>query len=497
MTQLRRRVETAYLDKAHALPLALVLQHPHELADAGVADAACQVVVALHTLHVQVLNTDGTHLAFVRQLVGNLVKIVSTAACDALVQSCYPLLHAAVGTAAFRLLRQPALQQLQLAGLLSGKMRTLELPAVGKHGEGFQSCVDADSGLLVARGWLRRGHNAVVDQHACIVFARGGTADGDGLYLATEASVQNGGDALRLGDADGAVLEVNAAMLRALEALSVMLALELWETGRATEEIVIGSAEIADAHLERLRVDLAEPFLLRFQLSLHAVDECIGADALPMLLVSRGLHVERPVPYDADASEGLGQQHLLLLCRVDSVFVRSLHSHSLMETGKAAAVPSLSQLHNATGYMREAAALCFILSASAKKTSLNVFVRRGSCCSQLHRLIVVTLQRYEDNFECPNISTIISYIGMENLKTYGLTTGISVKEPSAGGVPFLLGRTQYLLGKKLFRVFCRQRQSGNDSALHREPRLKSCKKVFTPRHSFTRLKTAWISGAYF
>ena len=42
----------------------------------------------------------------------------------------------------------------------------------------------------------------------------------------------------------------------------------------------------------------------------------------------------------------------------------------------------------------------------------------------------------------------------------------------------------------------RQRQSGNDSALHREPRLKSRKKVFTPRHSFTRLKTAWIYGAY-
>lgn len=429
MTQLRRRVETAYLDKTHALPLALVLQHPHELADAGVADAACQVVVALHTLHVQVLNTDGTHLAFVRQLVGNLVKIVSTAACNALVQSCYPLLHAAVGTAALCLLRQPALQQLQLAGLLLSKMRTFELPAVGKHGEGFQSCVDADSGLLVARGWLLGCHNAVVDQHACIVFARGGTADGDGLYLATEAAVQYGGNILSLGNTDGAVLEVNAAMLRTLEALSVMLALELREPGRTTEEIVVGSAQIADAHLERLRVDLAEPFLLRFQLGLHAVDERIGADALPMLLVSRGLHVERPVPYDADASEGLGQQHLLLLCRVDSVFVRSLHSHSLMATGKAAAVPSLSQLHNATGYMREATALCFILSVSAKRQPQTASCVGAYAAPSCIGCIVVTVQRYEETFECPNISTIISYIDMENLKNYGLTTGISLEKP--------------------------------------------------------------------
>ncbi len=49
----------------------------------------------------------------------------------------------------------------------------------------------------------------------------------------------------------------------------------------------------------------------------------------------------------------------------------------------------------------------------------------------------------------------------------------------AGGAPFLLGRSQHLLDKRLFRVLCRQRQSGNDSALHREPRLKGRKRVIT------------------
>jgi hypothetical protein len=33
------------------------------------------------------------------------------------------------------------------------------------------------------------------------------------------------------------------------------------------------------------------------------------------------------------------------------------------------------------------------------------------------------------------------------------------------------------------------------TALHREPRLKGRKRVITLRHSFTRLKTAWFSGA--
>jgi hypothetical protein len=49
---------------------------------------------------------------------------------------------------------------------------------------------------------------------------------------------------------------------------------------------------------------------------------------------------------------------------------------------------------------------------------------------------------------------------------------------------------KYRLYKRLFRVLCRQRQSGNDSALHREPRLKGRKRVITLLHSFTRLKTA-------
>ena len=37
------------------------------------------MVVALHTLHVQILHADGMHLAVVRECMGNLVKAVLTA----------------------------------------------------------------------------------------------------------------------------------------------------------------------------------------------------------------------------------------------------------------------------------------------------------------------------------------------------------------------------------------------------------------------------------
>lgn len=427
MAQLRRRVETAYLDKEHALPLALVLQHPHEIADAGVADAACKVTVALHTLHVQVLHADGSHLAFVRQLVGNLVKVVSTAVGDMLVQTGYALLRAAVGTASFALLRQAALQQLQFALLLAGIVRAVELPAVGKHGKGLQSCVDADGGLLVACGWLLGRRHIVVDQHACVVFAGGRLADGDGLHLATEAAVQHGGDVLRLGYADGATVEIDAAVLRALEALAVMLALELRILGRATEEIRERLSEIDDTVLQALGIDFAEPFLFRLQLALHALHQVEVADSLSRFLIQGLSCIERPVPHHANTAKCLGKQYLLLLRRVNPVFVRSLHSPYIY-TGKAAAVPYSSQFHSADGYVREATALCYQPMALGKKTAPNVSLRRGFAAPVCLLLGIMTAQRYEETFNLPNVFAIIFTI--------------------------------------------------------------------TLRHSFTRLKTAWIFGAF-
>ena len=102
----------------------------------------------------------------------------------------------------------------------------------------------------------------------------------------------------------------------------------------------------------------------------------------------------------------------------------------------------------------EAAAVWLVSGKRQPQTSVRVGAYAAPSCIGC---FVVTVQRYEETFKCPNIFTIIYYTDMKILRTYGLTIG----------------------------------------ALHREPRLKSRKKVFTPRHSFTQLKTAWISGAYF
>ena len=78
-TGLRAGREAVYLDEVHSIPPALVFKQRQEHPERCVPDCLRQVMVALHPLHVQVLHTDGTHLAVVRECMGDLVEVVSAA----------------------------------------------------------------------------------------------------------------------------------------------------------------------------------------------------------------------------------------------------------------------------------------------------------------------------------------------------------------------------------------------------------------------------------
>ena len=47
------------------------------------------MVVMLHTLHVQILHAEGTHLAVVRECVGDFMKVILTAVSNTLLQPSY------------------------------------------------------------------------------------------------------------------------------------------------------------------------------------------------------------------------------------------------------------------------------------------------------------------------------------------------------------------------------------------------------------------------
>ena len=65
--------------------------------------------------------------------------------------------------------------------------------------------------------------------------------------------------------------------------------------------------------------------MCRFQLTLHAIGQFNITDRLLLLLVDFNLKVECPVIDKAAAAKGLGKQNLLIVCRIDSIFVGSQH----------------------------------------------------------------------------------------------------------------------------------------------------------------------------
>ena len=76
--------ETVYLDKVHAIPPALVFKQREEHPERRVPYGSGQMMVTLHSLHVQVLHADGTHLVVVRERMGDFVEVISTAVGNAL-----------------------------------------------------------------------------------------------------------------------------------------------------------------------------------------------------------------------------------------------------------------------------------------------------------------------------------------------------------------------------------------------------------------------------
>ena len=86
---LRAWDKAVYLDEIHTIPAALVFKQHQEYPERCVTYGLRQMVVMLHTLHVQILHAEGTHLAVVRECVGDFMKVILTAVSNTLLQPSY------------------------------------------------------------------------------------------------------------------------------------------------------------------------------------------------------------------------------------------------------------------------------------------------------------------------------------------------------------------------------------------------------------------------
>ena len=306
-----------------AFPTALVLKDGIEPTYACICDAIGEVMIPEHTSHIQVLNTNGAHLAVVRQLMSDLVNVIKSLIGDLDMYACDMMLNLLPSGRSFCLVSKFPLVMLQTLFSRLGKMRSREFTTIGADCKGLYTCVDANGCACVnSRAGLLG--NGCVNKNGSVVLPVRIHRDGYVLDLAVEASVKNDRDILALRNAESLVPPVDTTVLRVVKGLSVLLAFEQRMSSSMLPPVFESICDLLDGILQRLRVDLAKPrvyFLQCDKLSLGS----IVAYAYSATAPHHGHIIQRTVVCHAAAAEALGEELRLIRSRIDSVFVRSQH----------------------------------------------------------------------------------------------------------------------------------------------------------------------------
>ena len=126
-------------------------------------------MISEHPLHVKVLNTNGAHLAVVRQLMSDLVDIVEPLVGNLGMNSSYVVLDLLPTGRSLRLVTQFPLVVLQ--ALLSGfrKVLSWEFTTIGADRKGLNAGINSNCGTWIydSAGLLAEGG---VDKDGGIVF---------------------------------------------------------------------------------------------------------------------------------------------------------------------------------------------------------------------------------------------------------------------------------------------------------------------------------------
>ena len=281
-----------------------------------------------HTFHVKVLNTDGAHLAVVRQLMSNLMNIVKSLVGNLGVNTGDMMLNLLPSERPLRLMTQFPLVMLQTFFSRLGKMRSREFTTIGADSKGFHTGVNTDGCACVnsSTGLLTDG---CVNKNGSVVLPVRIHRDCYVLDLAIKASVKNDRDILALGDAESLMLPVDGAVLRIVERLPVLLAFEQRVSSSMLPPVLESVSYLLDGILQRLRVDLTEPrvdFLQGGELLLGAEATYTDSSSAP-----HHRHVvKRAIIRHTATAEALREELRLILIRIKPVFISSQHITNLL-----------------------------------------------------------------------------------------------------------------------------------------------------------------------
>ena len=138
-TGLRTWGEAVYLYEVHTVPTALVFKQGEECSERSIPYGLCQMVVAQHPLHVQILHEDGTHLAVVRESMGDFVKVIFPAVGDVFLQPGYTAACLVAVGRTFLFAAQPLLQQLQAVKAFLKVLGVVKRASVRTYGKRFDT----------------------------------------------------------------------------------------------------------------------------------------------------------------------------------------------------------------------------------------------------------------------------------------------------------------------------------------------------------------------
>ena len=215
------RSKAVYLYEVHAIPPAFIFKHGEEHTKGRIDNSLCQMMVALHTLHVQILHADCTHLAVVRKCMGYLVKVILAAVGYMLLQACNLYTCLVTVCRAFLFAAQALLKHGKPMKASLQVLRVLESSSVRTYRKRLDAQVYTYSCLFLWFGSLEF-LDTCIHQYRCVIFAGRCHADGNGLYRSSELAVEYGRNILGFGYRNGSSFKIHTAMLRAKETLPAL-----------------------------------------------------------------------------------------------------------------------------------------------------------------------------------------------------------------------------------------------------------------------------------
>lgn len=310
---------SVYLHNLLAIPISFICEHGNETAPTCISYRFSKVMISLHTLNIQVFDTDGIISSHKRN--GALMQIVGTAVGNLFVKSGNFEFLALKPSTAFLLARKMPLRFCKFALVFSCISIILESFSFGSDKQVLQAHIHANR-LVSLFKWsyvlfFCKYRNKILSTR-CL-------GDGDLSDLPFYFPVYSALDAFfELGYEDSVVSD--RGKLRNGKAVLRMLGFEVREFRTLLKEIRIGYFKTSDSKLQGLRIYFFEPcgcFLLL------QCGECLGLCVIiiaftrePILLFAL---VEKVIVHKSSATKMPCQQIGLRLVRVQSELVCSIN----------------------------------------------------------------------------------------------------------------------------------------------------------------------------